>query len=423
MHKIKFVIPSYKRLDIIQSHTLKLLEDYEIPKKQIYIFVVADELNDYKSKLSDYKNVILGNVGLANQRNFITKYFKEGQRLVHLDDDLKSFTQLKDGIVSRITNKQDFSNFILTGFNTCTRYNAYLWGIHQTHNYPWLRESITFDLSFIAGHFWGCINRHNTDLDITMDIKEDYERTIKYWLLDRIIVKLNYIASYNNIYNNAGGCNANGNRIEESEKSSNLLLARYPEYITIRNHSIRNSNKPAKMQEIKIKKCSSDTKIFRHLDKLDSSCNIITKLLQTLENTNLPIYVKRLNTGIGITHCFGKYRVRKRLGLFESVNNTKYPELYACLVEFGNKYVIPTLGNYTSIQVNKNYKTKIHIDKNNYGDSFIIGLGNYTGGHLVINSYKQDIKYYPIIFNGALWRHGTNDFEGTRYSLVYFNQK
>ena len=118
MHKIKFVIPSYKRLDIIESHTLKLLDDYKIPKKQIYIFVVAEELDAYKSKLAEYKNIILGEVGLANQRNFITNYFKEGDKLVNLDDDLKSFTQIKDDITQDSQSRtQHYITSRLTGGN------------------------------------------------------------------------------------------------------------------------------------------------------------------------------------------------------------------------------------------------------------------------------------------------------------------
>lgn len=436
MHKIKFVIPSYKRLDIIESHTLKLLDDYNIPKNQIYIFVVAEELDAYKSKLAEYKNIILGEVGLANQRNFITNYFKEGDKLVNLDDDLKSFTQIKDNITqdsqsrtqhyitSRLTDEKDFKDFILKAFNTCTKYNAYLWGIHQTHNYPWMRDSITFDLSFIAGHFWGCINRHHDSLKITIDIKEDYERTIKYWLLDRIVVKLNYIASYNNTYNNPGGCNATGDRVEQSRISTNYLINTYPEYITARKHSITQSIVSSKMDEIIFKKVSSSTKIFIPLEKINKDDDIVKKLLESLQTTNLPIYKKRLNTGgDGITHCFGKYRVRKRMGLFESVNNARYPELYDAIKEFGEKYVIPTLGNYTSIQVNKNYKTKPHIDRNNVGNSYIIGLGDYGGGQLVINSYKHNIKYQPILFNGSEWKHSTEPFTGDRFSLVFFKQE
>ena len=36
---------------------------------------------------------------------------------------------------------------------------------------------------------------------------------------------------------------------------------------------------------------------------------------------------------------------------------------------------------YTTIQLNKNYATKkMHVDGNNEGPSYIVGVGDYTGG-------------------------------------------
>ena len=35
---------------------------------------------------------------------------------------------------------------------------------------------------------------------------------------------------------------------------------------------------------------------------------------------------------------------------------------------------------YTTIQFNKNYATKMHVDGNNEGPSYIVGFGDYTGG-------------------------------------------
>jgi hypothetical protein len=420
INKIKFAIPSYKRLDIIQSHTLAVLELFKIPKNQIYIFVVADEYESY-SVLSEY-NIVIGVLGLANQRNFISNYFKEGQMLVCLDDDLKSFQMLDKTQIIPITTHLQFKSFILRAFNLCIHHKSYLWGIHQTYNPRYMRESITFNFSFVVGHFWGCINRHHSELNITMDIKEDYERTIKYWLKDKVILKVNYIAASNAIYKTKGGLQETyPDRTEASIDASNTLINSYPEYFELRNTQLNNAKKSL-YQELKLKKHSSITNFYKPLENINIECSIVKNLLDELEKANLPIYKKRENTGIGITHTFGLNRARKKCGLFESKNNSKYPELYKAILEYAVKYVNPHI-EYTGIQVNKNYKTKAHYDARNANtDSYIVGLGNYTNGNLILNSYKVDIKYKPILFNGANWLHSTNDFEGTRYSLVFFKQ-
>jgi hypothetical protein len=84
---------------------------------------------------------------------------------------------------------------------------------------------------------------------------------------------------------------------------------------------------------------------------------------------------------------------------------------------------------YTSIQYNKNNQCQKHLDKNNIGESMIVGLGDYTGGELIIydedgnNPVKHDIRYKPFKFNGSIYPHETAPFEGERYTLVFYSIK
>lgn len=78
---------------------------------------------------------------------------------------------------------------------------------------------------------------------------------------------------------------------------------------------------------------------------------------------------------------------------------------------------------FTSVQLNKNFKCPKHFDGKNLGNSMIMALGNFTGGDLFVSGKRIDIKYKPFIFNGSLEEHWTDDFEGDRYSVVLFNLK
>eukprot|EP00930_Biecheleria_cincta_P037597 TRINITY_DN25823_c0_g1_i1.p1 TRINITY_DN25823_c0_g1~~TRINITY_DN25823_c0_g1_i1.p1 ORF type:complete len:2603 (-),score=588.26 TRINITY_DN25823_c0_g1_i1:172-7914(-) len=105
---------------------------------------------------------------------------------------------------------------------------------------------------------------------------------------------------------------------------------------------------------------------------------------------------------------------------------------------------------YSSIQLNMNYSAKLHVDKNNYGPSYIIGLGNYSKGQLwildpdgkedfkvttplrgypnikvgdVVKGTLHDINHKWLKFNGHV-PHGAVPYEGEcRISLVYFSRK
>lgn len=428
---IKFAIPSYKRSDIIKSHTLAVLKNYNIPNKQIFIFVASiPEYEEYYNKLDNANecyNIVIGQLGLANQRNFITKYFKEGQYIINMDDDIEQFTiydkenRQQNANANKPLTIDEFKYYCLRGFKFCKMYNSYIWGINASRNPKFMTNRTVFYPSLIVGYFWACINRHDIDLSITMDIKEDYERTIKYYKKDGIIIKFNNIQAISKIYKNDGGLQTIytlEQRQNESLKNSHHLVSLFPEYINTRNKNLKNGNESLYTEITFIKQINN--KHFEKLPYLNKDDELIISLLDTLNKTDLKINLKRLNSGIGISQCFGKYNIRKRSGLFESVNNAVYPELYKILLEYGEKYVKPFI-KYTSIQVNKNYQTKAHIDKNNYGNSYIIGLGNYKRGELVVNGYIHDIHYKPILFNGSIWEHETMPFDGIRYSLVFFN--
>lgn len=82
---------------------------------------------------------------------------------------------------------------------------------------------------------------------------------------------------------------------------------------------------------------------------------------------------------------------------------------------------------FTSIQVNKDYAAAMHVDKNNDGTSYIIGLGPYTGGRLWIDDgsftgRSIDLRGQWFCFDGNM-PHCVLPFRGHRYTLVYFNRK
>ena len=76
---VKYVIaiPSYKRSLMLKEKTLSMLQKNNIGSQKIYIFVANDK-QAYEYKLvipkNMYHKIIVGELGLKNQRNFISKY-------------------------------------------------------------------------------------------------------------------------------------------------------------------------------------------------------------------------------------------------------------------------------------------------------------------------------------------------------------
>ena len=82
---------------------------------------------------------------------------------------------------------------------------------------------------------------------------------------------------------------------------------------------------------------------------------------------------------------------------------------------------------FTSIQYNKNHRSAKHKDAKNTGISYIIGMGDYTGGELIVydedgkNPVKKDIRNKFYTFNGSKYPHETAPFKGERYTLVFYS--
>lgn len=103
----------------------------------------------------------------------------------------------------------------------------------------------------------------------------------------------------------------------------------------------------------------------------------------------------------------------------------KYKNIFLLSKKMLNQYD-PSF-KFTSIQFNKNHRAAKHLDSKNVGVSYIIGLGDYTGGNLMVydekgSKYKSiNIKNKFYKFNGSIYPHETEPFQGTRYTLVYYS--
>jgi hypothetical protein len=146
---------------------------------------------------------------------------------------------------------------------------------------------------------------------------------------------------------------------------------------------------------------------------------LLTKVLEELENTKFPKLKSRKNiSDVKVTaFAMGEIGIYDSRMRGPSVYNAKFPELYTLLQDF-IKESHPEF-EYTTIQVNKNVLCEPHVDKNNVGVSYGISLGDFTGGNLVIEGIPYDIHDIWAEFDGRLG-HWVDEFEGTRYSLIYF---
>jgi hypothetical protein len=241
----KIVIPSYQRVDVLRDKTLKYLLNTNININDVYVFVANSKEKEVYSQLP-IKNIIVGVETIRNQRNYIRHYFKQGENIFSIDDDIA-------GIYRAVTEKKlelltDLHSLIVKGFDLSDKLKTKLWGVSAVKNSFFMYgKKPTGNLKYIVGACFGQTIDHDKNLNQTIDDKGDYERSILYYKKFGSVLRFNDVAIDTNYYKMKGGMQVT--RTKERVKASGLyLLNKYPEYCTINT-----SKKNKEYFEIKLK--------------------------------------------------------------------------------------------------------------------------------------------------------------------------
>ena len=145
-------------------------------------------------------------------------------------------------------------------------------------------------------------------------------------------------------------------------------------------------------------------------------------VLEELESTKFPTCNNRKNIGKSKAFVLGEVNYRGQEALeYKTRGPSRWNERFSKLYKLLQKLIsFKSEFKYTTIQVNKNVLSPPHVDINNVGISYIIALGDYSGGELVIEGKPYNIKNKWKEFNGKEQGHWVQPFSGTRYSLVFF---
>ena len=225
----KIAIPSYNRLDILLNKTMLTLIRGEIPKESIYIFVVEEEYEKYKEALPTI-NIIIGEKGCVNQRNFIMNYFDEGDYIISMDDDIEKVEYIGDDDFITIENLNDFFMYNL---DFMKKINANIWGVYPVYNKLFMskqKQPISLGLNFLIGHLYGFINRKDDNFKLNCKVMHDYENSIIHYLKDGKVIRYNNIACKTKMYGRGGIGNKN-DRYEDMETDVMFLMSKYGDYV------------------------------------------------------------------------------------------------------------------------------------------------------------------------------------------------
>lgn len=222
----KIAIPSYKRSDTINDHTLRVLREADIPMEKVHIFCAdKKQSNLYRTKVSPAVHVHSGIRGMGAIRRFIQNFFDAGDFILNLDDDIRELSYLSNNSLKPVGN--NLEKIIENGFKLCIKHKTKLWGIYPVYNAFFMRNKIDIGYYYIEGAFFGTINDKDPALSVTLDDKEDFERSIKNYIKFGKVIRLRFITMKTNYYTEPGGMQED--RTEERvTKSAQYLVNKYP---------------------------------------------------------------------------------------------------------------------------------------------------------------------------------------------------
>lgn len=389
---MKIVIPTYNRYKDLK--TLKHLVGYE---DITYIFVVAEEYEEYHSRYGDkLKNIIIGERGLKNQRNFISNYFDEGEILICLDDDISWFNNMD--WIEQAVNHLSQSPYGLMTFPATTMY---------------MKDDITFKEGFYFGVGVCHILKNHKDFQLTYNQCEDFQRSIFYLKKYGKNIRINGVY-FRTKYFGKGGLQ-DFRTIEKYVNETNRLVYEYSNYLFFKDKKVMGES----LGNVNLYRKPRQNIVLQL-----GYYNCYDNLYEMFEKTTLRLTNDTNNRrGFPDYRCavFGMIRPRFTYKGYDelSLDSKKFPHIYEEIIRIG-KIICPF--EWKSVQVNKNLVCPTHKDSRNAGMSLLVSFGDYSGCNIVIEGNKYDAKHRPTIFDGANHEHwNSDDLQGTKYSLVYFS--
>ncbi len=229
--RYQIAIPSYKRSKTVKEKTLSLLMKYNVDPNLVTIFVANQEEKDiYENELATtpFKNIIVGVVGMGAIRNFIRNYYDEGTFVVNFDDDLSNIQRKSVKDEKKLEDIEDIEKeLIFPMYEQMIKNNNKLCGVYAASNAFFMSYLPKVGLYYCIGSCWGNINDKSSERMVLLDDKEDYERTLQHYLLDKSVSRLDNITVISKYYTEDGGMQVERTK-ERIDKSADNLVDRFP---------------------------------------------------------------------------------------------------------------------------------------------------------------------------------------------------
>lgn len=248
---IIYAIPSFRRANLIGTHSLAMLRENGIQDRDIAILVSGyDELADYGAALKGFKGQLIPKQApnLVTKFNAVHDHYEPGTRVVFVEDDITGL-KVKTG-ENALSPFKDLRHLAEDSFDECISNRTKLWGISSNANPFYMKDGRSIGFKFVVANIFGFISTRDPFLRISQVCKSDYERTMLYYTRFGSIVRNDGVCAITKNYRTPGGLQDLEDRKGAEEVSCRNLVKRFPHLVEINEKK----SKISKYMELKLKR-------------------------------------------------------------------------------------------------------------------------------------------------------------------------
>jgi len=208
---------------------------------RIHVWVLHEERAEYEAAVGKHfpQVSVMGHggiSGLRGARNVLQAQYPRGTRLVQADDDIRAVERrVSERVLAPVRNL----DALITGaFDYADQQDVSLWGVYPARNAFFMADRAHLGLRHIVGTFWGMTLRHDPTEVLNFDEKEDYERTIRHFLRDGAVLRLDNVTLKTRFYTEPGGMQVYRDATYQDD-GTRRLVAQWPDLLTYRRSAAK----------------------------------------------------------------------------------------------------------------------------------------------------------------------------------------
>jgi hypothetical protein len=234
----QIAIFTYDRVKELGEKSIRTLDDLVVDFDQVTIFVASEEQREMYEAAYPYRFVVAKLGKYPANHWALTEHYPRGERVLCMDDDIKSVDELHHGGLRPFSGTID--DLLDLGFELSEREGTRLWGVYPVRNPFYMKDQAVVGLRFIYGAFYGTYAGSAVDTDperIVRDSGADWESSLRAFVWYKRVLRIEWVTIDQRMFA-PGGMTASFeslgvNRKADREGALRDIASRYPDLTTL----------------------------------------------------------------------------------------------------------------------------------------------------------------------------------------------